>query len=305
MKTMETSTADAADSLAPRRLLEGGGDAFERSLVEPSHGEHVPQAALERMKRALELPPDALPVQTRETKPAAPTRDGSWVARHASRLRLGAVGAVAVGLGLTGWGLASRERSPESAPTALQLPASAAPEGPDAVAAPTAPATQSPHAEAAAPARASEVLAAPRALREAPTRQRAQRAPLATGSARQRASAEPLGLSAELRALEDVQRALQRGEASAAARALTRYQQQFPHGELALEAELLGVEVALAGGDVERARKRAREIAARPGAARYRERIEALKRAADVSDPARAVGAKTNAAHIESAEVNR
>ena len=50
---------------------------------------------------------------------------------------------------------------------------------------------------------------------------------------------------------------------------------------------------------------RAREIASRPAAARYRQRIDALLRAADVSDRARAAGAKANAVHIESAEVNR
>jgi hypothetical protein len=102
-----------------------------------------------------------------------------------------------------------------------------------------------------------------------------------------------------------VQRALAERRASAAARALASYERQFEGGELALEAELLGVEVALANGEVARARTRAREIAARPAAARYRQRIEALMRAADVSEPARSLGAKTPAGHIESAEANR
>lgn len=309
MKTIETSTADAAaDGLAPRRLLDGGGDAFERMLVEPSLSERPPQIALERLARALELPPDALPTATPEPRPDAPPRDGSWLVRNAARLRLGAVGAVAVGLGLTGWGLASREReSSEPAPIVLGVPSlAAAPEGRDAppIALPAldSSAAQPREHEGAAPTHAIDVAAAPRALKERLAR---PRAPRPTVSRQLGAGAELQGLSAELRALENVQRALSNGQASAAARALAHYERHFERGELALEAELLGVEVALASGDVNRARTRAREIAARPAAARYRQRLEALMRAADVSDPARNVGAKTNATHIESAEVNR
>jgi hypothetical protein len=317
MKTIETSTADSmVDGLAPRRLLDGGGEAFERVLVEPSLSERAPRASLERLARSLELPPEALPPLARAAHPHAPTRDASWLVRHAAGLRLGAVGVVAVGLGLTGWGLASREResdsAPERAPLALPAPAStAAAHGRDVPGAivlpvPGSPAIAAPEGEATPPAGDPHDASAPRARRSAPLRQREQ-PPVASASSVRRlgSSAEQLGLSAELRALEIVQRALQQRETTAATRALASYRRQFEHGELALEAELLGVEVALASGDVERARTRAREIASRPAAARYRQRLDALLRAAEVSDPARSAGAKANAVDIESAEVNR
>lgn len=318
MKTIEMPTADtAADGLGPRRLLDGGGDGFERMLVEPSLSERVPRASLERLMRALELPPEALPPDAVETLPSAPTRDASWLLRHAGGLRLGAIGVVAVGLGLTGWRLASREHqaTPPPAPFAQEATAAtAAQEGREAranvLSAADSRAARSPEPVVGAPARDVEVA---RALRPPLPTRAPRRAQQPAAAARQLdssaelrgSSAELRGLSAELRALERVQRALLDRQPSAAASALASYRRQFEHGELALEAELLGVEVALANGDGDGARTRAREIASRPAAARYRARLDALLGAANVLDTSRPAGVKANAAHIESAEVNR
>jgi hypothetical protein len=316
MKPIATSTPGAAaDGQAPRRLIDGGGDAFERMLVEPSRNERVPRAALERLARALELPADVLPAEAAShdalapRAEAPPARGASWLARHGSRLRLGAVGAVAIGVGLAGWRLASLggtgspeplRPAPEQAPAPVvelrELPSAARPIAPPLAIAPAErarPLDDSP----AERARPKDPRA--RAPRPAAVRQRAQPTAPAAASSTQR------GLSEELRALESVQRALLDRQPHAASLALARYQREFAGGELALEAELLGVEVALASGDAARARARARAIAARPAAARYRERLEALMRAADVADSAQRAGAKAGAAHIESAEVHR
>jgi hypothetical protein len=83
------------------------------------------------------------------------------------------------------------------------------------------------------------------------------------------------GLQAEQRQLEIVQKALARGRGAAAARALDEYGAVLPSGELALEAELLRIDVALARGERDRALQLARAFDSRPGAERYRERLAA------------------------------
>jgi hypothetical protein len=70
-----------------------------------------------------------------------------------------------------------------------------------------------------------------------------------------------------------VQKALEKGRGVAAARALDEYGAVFPTGELGLEAELLRIDVALAGGERDRALELARAFASRPGAERYKERL--------------------------------
>jgi len=84
------------------------------------------------------------------------------------------------------------------------------------------------------------------------------------------------GLRAELQALEAVQSALRAQQAQLAADALVAYFCRFPAGELEREAELLGVDIALARGDRKLARERARELLAKPDGARYRQRLDAL-----------------------------
>jgi hypothetical protein len=86
----------------------------------------------------------------------------------------------------------------------------------------------------------------------------------------------PGNLRAELRLLESAQAALRAGRADDAQRALDDHARRFESGELALEAELLSVQVSLARGDRERAKTRAQRLLARPGAARYRRQLELL-----------------------------
>lgn len=92
--------------------------------------------------------------------------------------------------------------------------------------------------------------------------------------------AQDRSLGAELRALERSQRALAQGSSSEAQQALDDYTARFPQGELAMEAELLQIDVLVARGERQRARELARELALRPQAARYRERLQMLLRRA-------------------------
>lgn len=85
------------------------------------------------------------------------------------------------------------------------------------------------------------------------------------------------GLRAELSALEAVQSALRAQHPQLAADALAAYSRRFPAGELEREAELLGVDIALARGNRELARARARELLSKPDGARYRKRLDALR----------------------------
>lgn len=143
-------------------------------------------------------------------------------------------------------------------------------EGSLSLSAASALAVPEPSPESAAPRAASKsnagVRSRPLPARAEPATSRAVPAP----------SADASGLRAELVALEAVQRALRAGRADEAERSLSAYTLRFPHAELALEAELLGIDVLLARGESDRARAQARELLARPDAARYRERLEAL-----------------------------
>ncbi len=78
----------------------------------------------------------------------------------------------------------------------------------------------------------------------------------------------------EVHALDAIRRALGAGQVSAAARQLQRYRQRFPAGELRLEGEVLGIDLALAQGQQEQARAHARELLAEPDAARYAQRLQ-------------------------------
>jgi hypothetical protein len=112
------------------------------------------------------------------------------------------------------------------------------------------------------------------------------------------ATGAELGLAAEVRAIESIQASLGWGDAEAAAAALARYRRQFPDGELALEADLLDIDVALARGERPQARRLARALLARPAATRYRARLEGL---AEGKTPARpdAAGSIGGAAHMK------
>jgi hypothetical protein len=148
-------------------------------------------------------------------------------------------------------------------------------------------------APAPAPARASEpvAMAAPPLRRREPSdgQQSGAHRPRARSSAPARSVApsadvhapapsapEGPGLAEEIRAIEAIQGLVGWGRAAHATRALADYRGRFPRGELALEADLLEVDVAVLAGDRARAQALARELLARPAAGRYRARLDAL-----------------------------
>jgi outer membrane protein assembly factor BamD (BamD/ComL family) len=83
-------------------------------------------------------------------------------------------------------------------------------------------------------------------------------------------------LSAEVAALDKAQRALRAGDGDAAARALTRYEQQFGKGRLADEAQVLQIETLALHGDKAAARARARAFLASHPDSPYASRLRAL-----------------------------
>jgi hypothetical protein len=250
----------------PARSLAEEGTALERRLLESAHADAMPAASLERLARALSVP---------NVAPAGSGATPSRLARQGSLTKLGALGLV----GAVAGAAALRWLGNASDPPELSAPAEIAPAetAPAETKAPAAPLVEAPDPRGRqtshAPARASAVAATARRPRPA----RASTHPAAPSEARSDMP-EAHGLRAELSAVESVQRTLRAGQFSEAERGLAAYWRRFPNGELVLEAELLRVDLDAARGDLERARAHARELLARPGAARYRARLEALMR---------------------------
>lgn len=250
---------------APARSLADDGTAFERQLLESARDDAMPAASLERLARALSVP----------SAPAGSHELPSRLARQGSLMKLGAwglIGATAVTAALH-WLAPERSISERNIPQRTAPPTlePAVPQAP----APDAPALQGPASERSA--EHPEASVSPRRPRAAPRRS----APRETRAS----AAETGGLRAELLAVEAIQRALRAGHDSDAERQLADYARRFPRGELALEAELLRVDLDVARGNLGRARTRARQLLARSDAARYRRRLEALTQNTDGSDP--------------------
>jgi hypothetical protein len=270
---------------APPRLLEGGGTAFERFLAESTRGQRAPSASLERLAAALQMPSSAMPrAPLVNPSPRAPTTPA--LRRVISFAGLGALGLIAI-VGAHRW-LAAPGIEPEVQERS-SLHELAAPER---IAESSEPSEVQPRA--AAPDVEPTPLSARAAKRPPAPLHRSVSAPR---------KARPPGLREELRALESVKGALEGGRASDAAHALDGYERTFPRGELALEADVLGVEVAFAQGDRERAERQARELLARPDAVRYRSRLMALAPAANEKRPEG--GVNLGSADIDEAEVHR
>lgn len=242
--------------LAPRRLLEGGAGEHERSLLASARLDRVPRSAKARVAAALGgvLELQATP---NEPEPAAP-------ARSATRSGLGVVGAGVVGaIALSLW----LQATPETAPSASSIPAASTP----AVSAPRGPALHPPFEgpPAASPAHLARAPQSvpPRSDRSGPSKPK----PSASTP-----PGESLGLLAEVRALEAVSSAIGAGQLSRAARELDAYRQRFARGELAVEADVLAIELAVARGDHAAASAGAERLLARPEAEHYRARVRAL-----------------------------
>jgi hypothetical protein len=267
----------SGDPFEPVRLLAGGGSAFEQRLLGSTRGDHMPATSRQQLARALNVPSAAVPAGTLKA-----LLRSLLVGKHGPILGVGAVALLAA------WGAQRRATTPvEPMRQSVAWVRPAAAEAGQGVEL----ALRSAEGEAAVgaavtPNELAEVVAPSPAVEPMTTgsRQRARvRAP-------SRAAAAGAGLREELRALESVQAALRAGHSSEARRRLEEYVRRFPEGELRLEAELLGLDVSLVRGELEQTRERARQLLARPEAARYRERLEAQLSAAGTEAPATAAG---------------
>jgi len=272
----EPDLLDSSQGLAPVRLLAGGGSAFEQRLLQSAGSDRIPGASREQLARALNVPAPVVPaLPGRLLRPL--------LGKSAAFTGLGA-------LVLVGAWAARQWVAPEPAEPVLERPVV----DERAVAAPLA---GTPHVASSAlpevavrrPAGAEPAASAPVAQPlDAPSkpqrRSRPRPAPTRAAVADARHATAHGNLSEELRALEGVQTLVRAGRANEAERALRDYTRRFPNGELELEAELLGLDVSLARGERERTRQRVSELRARPGAASYRERLDALWSAAGGAD---------------------
>lgn len=244
---------EAESALEPVRLLAGASGAFERRLLASAAQDAMPAAALQQLAQALHVPSSALPTLGAELQRTA------WLGKYVAMAGLGALGVIAAVLASGGRATPARAAA---VPVAAVV-ASAPPPAPEAVPLAAVPPAAALRSDVAQTEPARPKIATPR--------------PSASAHAAQPQPSAALGLRAELQALEAVQSALRTRQAQLAADALAAYSRRFPAGELEREAELLGVDIALARGDRELARARARELLSKPGGARYRERLDSLR----------------------------
>jgi hypothetical protein len=283
-----TQAAEPSEASAPRhplepvRLLAGGGSALERRLLASAGADQMPHASRQRLQRAL-------------TVVGTPCRTGSlahWLgaSRFVKYGSFTGLGALAL---LGAW--AARDplpvAPPEMATPVARAPASAGHLTASATTPLPVPAPSAPPPDARG---VSERAAAPRVPHADSSNPRATSAPRTPAP---KAVPTGGGLREELRLLEAAQTALRAGRVNDAQRALDEHAYRFSGGELALEAELLSIEVSLARGQRRQAQARARRLLARPGAARYRQRLEALERAGNESS-ASSGGANSRPGHM-------
>jgi hypothetical protein len=268
------------DAGEPIRVLAGGGNAFARSLLESAHDDGIPDAPLQRLARTLNVPPLPAATLLASSGAALPAsgadRWGSlrW-AYTASLVGLGAFGVLSIGERIR----SEAEQTPLaqiSVPLDMETSSRAAVSNGEP--SPLAPlitetaasivssneSTAQTHASAPAPIRATQ------------TQHRTKIDTRAASADATPSTDATSTLMLELRALEAAQLALRAGRTGDAERALDEYARRFPRAKLALEAELLHVDVSLARGERAVAVERARALSARPGAARYRERLDRL-----------------------------
>jgi hypothetical protein len=237
----------------PVRLLAGASTPFERRLLASAAQDAMPAAALQQLAQALHVPSSALPTLSAEVQRTA------WLGKYVALAGLGALGVIAA---VAASGGRATSAGPAAVPVAAVVAPAPAPSA-EAVSFPEVPLAEVPRIEVAQTEPARRKIANPR--------------PRASAPAAQPPRSEAQGLRAELQALEAVQSALRAQHAELAADALADYSRRFPTGELEREAELLGVDIALARGDRELARARARELLSKPDGARYRNRLDALR----------------------------
>jgi hypothetical protein len=259
--------------LAPIRLIDGGAGERERRLIASAQLDRTPSGAKARVAAALGgvLEPNESPSIP---APAAPERaaSGALRSRSGARWSVGIVGAGVLGaIALTLWLSASPgAKNADSTPSGRALEPSDAPSRHSPAALPPAELPQQADLTQPNLVRPDPLpqSVAPRSQRSRPQR------PFKQGVVTH--GAPDAGLLAEVRALEAVSSALGAGHAERAARELDAYRRRFARGELAIEADVLAIQIAIARGDDEVARASAERLLALPEAEHYRARVRAL-----------------------------
>jgi hypothetical protein len=166
---------------------------------------------------------------------------------------------------------------------AAPLPAVAPNAAPDAVTEPEpeprpiATAVARPERARDAAAREQKRLgSAPARLSAAPALDSPAPAPAPAPTSRLPAPAQVSLLAEEVRALDEVNQALERNDAGRALAALARYRERFANGALRTEARVLRVKALLRSGNVAGAEREAEAILRADPGGRYAERVRAL-----------------------------
>jgi hypothetical protein len=252
----------ASPELAPLRLIEGGAGEHERSLVASARLDRVPSAAKARVAAAL----GGVLVEGGGVRHEGDSGSAEGAARGNALHRLGTRSAIGVlGGGVVGAvALSLWLRAPHDDDRAATS-AKAASSASHAVAAPSAP----------QPETSSTALSAAPQLAPARSDRSNAQSPSARALTARAAPAEA-GLLAEVRALEAVRSALAAKRTERAARDLDAYRRRFARGELAIEADVLAIELSLARGERQAAHAAADRLLARPEAQHYQGRVRAL-----------------------------
>jgi hypothetical protein len=263
MSTLSPDDETTGAELAPRRLLDGGAGEHERAWLASARLDRVPSSAKARVAAALGgvLEPPAAPS---ELEPAA---HGAALPRSGTRWGLGMVGASVVGAMALSFRLLAppgESSTPAASKRAVSTSAASSLE---------APAAESP--KAGSPPEPKQQAEPPQ--RTVPSRS-ARSGPSLPKKRAANAHAEPTGsgLLAEVRALEAVSAAIGAAQLDRAARELAAYRRRFGRGELAIEADVLAIQIAAARGDDAAANADAERLLARPEAEHYRARVHAL-----------------------------
>jgi hypothetical protein len=292
MTSLSPDDDPSSPELDPPRMLEGAGGEQARSLLASARLDRVPSSAKGRVAAALGgvlEPNGALPYE-----PGRAGR-GHVLSRLAARSGLYIVGTgVVAAIALALW---QRSSPGESANVSSTTPAvSAPPPGPGAPEAATPGADSAVRGSRTAPEEPSAATQPSQPTRRSKPARRA--APTPHGAPAERQVPSPVvratpqrskpegdvrhgdvldsGLLAEVRAVEAVNSAIGAGHAGLAARELEAYRKRFPRGELAVEADVLQIQIATSSGDYESARVHAERLLARPEAQHYRARVLAL-----------------------------
>jgi hypothetical protein len=296
MKDSIDAGAPLEAPLAPPRLAEQGSE-YERQILGSARLDAVPACARARVAAALgdvlaprvgEMPNAGQSGRTEAQGNGHDSNGPATLGRHgvAALIGMGLVGA-----GLGAFWLLSSSRLPafvsahSETGAALQMSALSTPKpSPSASLDVT---LQEGFSERSALTPGAPVEPRAPAVRAPSAASRRVDEPRRTGHAPQAEPQAPAGggLLEEVRALDRVRASLGAGQTSQATRQLDLYRRTFPRGELTLESDVLGIDVALAAGKREHALALAHVLLMRPSASRYHARLRTLLAEANGSNP--------------------